>query len=296
VDAPPPPSRPGWYRDPDDPARLRHYTGRGWDSRRRTLPAWAIGVRDVVWVETARRDGDPVPDGPVHRAALPASANATGQSLSPAEVRRSSGTTRAGGPVGPRRAAGPGGGALHWSVGARPVRRASWSSPRTAFLLASTTVALVVVILVATLGLSNRPATDPSLAQDSTFIRSANIACGEAMGAIRSPPPSAESSATAGAMSPAAVAAANRNLEQLAARIRALPVVASAESLIQGWLDDWSRYATDRQRQADARSGGVGPGSLSSTVGLDEAAADAFPSAHGLSDCTLAPVTSSTPA
>jgi hypothetical protein len=299
MDAPSPPTSPGWYRDPEDPAQLRHYSGRGWDGRRRTMPAWAIGSEDFVWVATSRRDGDPVPDGPVHRAALPASANATGQTMSPVDVRRSAGGARGGAPVGPRRAASLSGGALHWSGGARPARRAAWANPRTSFMVASTLVGLMVVILVATVGLSNRPSTDPSLAQDSTFIRSANIACGEAMGAIRSPPASTQSSAASGSMSPAAVSAANRNLERLATEIKALPIVASAQSPIQGWLDDWNRYATDRQRQADlaataAGAGADGPGSLSSTVGLDEAAADAFPTAHGLSDCTLAPVASST--
>lgn len=280
----PPPSRAGWYRDPEDPVQLRHYNGRGWDTRRRTLPAWALGVTDFVVTETSRREGDPRLDGPVQRAALPAIANATATSSRPARSPRGPGS-----PVGERHAAGVGGRAPSWSGGTRPVRRAPWYSPRAAFLVSSTLVGLLIVILVATVGLANRPPFDPSLAQDATFIRAANIDCSEAMGAVRLPVPL---SGPAASESATTVATANQDLTRLAARIRNLPVVASAQALVQNLLDYWARYAADRQREVTALATSAAAtgqaAALSSTVSLDEAQADAIVTANGLGACRLA--------
>jgi len=300
VTGPPPPLQPGWYRDPDDPVRLRHHNGRGWDSRHRTMPAWAIGVGDLVATERSRREGDPTLEGPVQRAALAAIATGGAQSPSAAELRR---PARSAAAAGAGRGNGGAAAAAHRSGGVRPALRASWPRPHGAFLALPTMLVAAVALLVATLSLANRPVTVPTLAQDASFIRSANIACGEAMGAIRlpTPPGSAATPRPAAAPSPAAVATANRDLARLAAEIHALPVVDSARSLVQGWLDDWQRYTLDRQRQADAVAAGAmggpaGAASLTSALGFDEARANGFVTTNGLGACTLSSPDSVVPA
>jgi hypothetical protein len=37
----------GWYQDPDDPTGVRHWTGRGWTSRRRPRPGWYVVPIDL---------------------------------------------------------------------------------------------------------------------------------------------------------------------------------------------------------------------------------------------------------
>jgi hypothetical protein len=284
------PSWAGWYRDPEDPIRLKHWNGRGWDARHRTMPAWAVGVEDYVLDPPSRRNADPMLEGPVHRAALPAIATASAQSYRPAGAPGA-----AGGLLGARRTGSVGGGALHWSGGARPPRRPAWPHPRSAYVVASALVGLVVVILVVTVGLVSRPTTDLTLAQDSSFIRAANIACGESMGAIWLPSSGAKGpGGSAVRPSPAEVAAANADLTRLEATIRALPVVASAASEVQSWLDTWGRFAVDRQRLAVDGSGATGAGSLTSAVAFDVAQANAIVSSHGLTNCRLGPATALT--
>lgn len=38
---------PGWYQDPDDPTRVRHWNGRGWSGRRRPRPTWHVLPNDL---------------------------------------------------------------------------------------------------------------------------------------------------------------------------------------------------------------------------------------------------------
>ncbi|MBO0747070.1 MAG: DUF2510 domain-containing protein, partial [Acidimicrobiaceae bacterium] len=38
---------PGWYQDPDDPTRVRHWNGRGWTGRRRPRPTWHVLPNDL---------------------------------------------------------------------------------------------------------------------------------------------------------------------------------------------------------------------------------------------------------
>ena len=281
----PPPAPSGWYRDPGDPLALRHWNGRTWDCRGRTLPAWTVGTREFELLRTGRA-GDPSLEGPVRKAGLPAIATATAAASRPAR-----GGATAGRAVATGGAAGAGTGPTGVIGGARPARRRSAWRPPLAFMTTSALVSLIVVVLVATVGLASRPSTVPTLAQDPAFLRSANIACGEAMGAVRQ---TGSALGPAGAPLPAEVAAANQVLSRLTAEIRALPVVGSAQAEIQGWLGAWARYASDRQRQADAARGASGSSSatsLASQVSLDEAQADAFVTTHGLAACALAPTT-----
>jgi hypothetical protein len=254
------------------------------------MPAWAVGVEDYVLVGSSRRDADPMLEGPVHRAALPAIATASAQASRPA-----AGPSGAGGLPGTRRTGSGAGGPLHWPSGARPIRPSAWPNPRSAYVVGSALVGLVIVILVVTVGLVSRPTTALTLAQDSSFLRSANIACGESMGAVWLPPSGTKGAGgTVVVASPAEVATANEDLTRLEAAIRALPVVASAEGELQNWLDTWDRFAADRERLAAAESDATGASSLLSAVELDVAQANAIVSSHGLRNCILGPATSLT--
>ncbi|MHB1535624.1 MAG: DUF2510 domain-containing protein, partial [Acidimicrobiales bacterium] len=47
---------PGWYPDPNDPTRIRHWSGTGWSGRQRLRPAWTVATGDLaVLTERAER-------------------------------------------------------------------------------------------------------------------------------------------------------------------------------------------------------------------------------------------------
>ncbi|MGH9123084.1 MAG: hypothetical protein ACRDYC_14265, partial [Acidimicrobiales bacterium] len=41
------PLHPGWYQDPEDPTRLRHWGGSEWGNARRPKPGWTVATADV---------------------------------------------------------------------------------------------------------------------------------------------------------------------------------------------------------------------------------------------------------
>jgi hypothetical protein len=295
------PSQLAWYRDPDDPVRLRHWNGRTWDLRRRTVPAWLIATSEYAPVDAGRREGDPVPPGPVRAAGLPATATASMAASLPRPRPMARGRSLG------VRPAGAGASATGRSLGTRPVHRPAWSRPRAALMTVSALVGIAVLILAATVGIAPRPGGATTLSQDTGFTRAAGIACAATMGAARlTPPTSLSAGGGAPSATPAAVATANRALASLANRIRSIPVAGSGSGGVQKWLDTWDRYAADRARQAGLAASPAGHGpttgtsseaqSLASAVDLDAAQADAFATTNGLGNCTLdaaGPVTAS---
>lgn len=55
--------RPGWYRDPDDPRRLRYWDGASWTGKSRKQPLWASRAAEF---ETTHEELDRSTEGPVH--------------------------------------------------------------------------------------------------------------------------------------------------------------------------------------------------------------------------------------
>ena len=55
--------RPGWYRDPDEPRRLRYWDGKAWTGRSRKRPPWALHTEAF---EVTREEADRSVEGPVH--------------------------------------------------------------------------------------------------------------------------------------------------------------------------------------------------------------------------------------
>jgi hypothetical protein len=284
------PARPGWYRDPDDPARLRHWSGRSWDHRRRTLPTWAIATIDFV-ASDDRRAGRPTLEGPVHPAALPATATAaTAQSSRrrPAVVAARPGgfAGRGGG-----RVTAPGGGA----PGARAGGSATWPHPRAALILISAAVGVAILILSATVGGAPSATAPVTLADDSAFVAAATVACNSDIAAARLAPTPAISPkgsiGTSDPLTPTLVAEANDRLARLRTRLLALPVIAAARPGVQRWMDGWDRFAADRVRLAAlvAKSGAAAASTAAVTAALrsDAGDADAFAVSNHLDACTL---------
>lgn len=57
------PTRPGWYRNPDEPRSLRYWDGKSWTGRARSRPAWASEAEPF---ELTEQDFDRSVEGPVH--------------------------------------------------------------------------------------------------------------------------------------------------------------------------------------------------------------------------------------
>lgn len=56
------PSKPGWYRDPDNPRLLRHWDGSAWGDAHRNAPAWYLATELFLADENADRSSE----GPAH--------------------------------------------------------------------------------------------------------------------------------------------------------------------------------------------------------------------------------------
>ena len=54
---------PGWYRDPDEPRRLRYWDGNNWTGRSRKRPPWVLRTEPF---ELSPEDADRSVEGPVH--------------------------------------------------------------------------------------------------------------------------------------------------------------------------------------------------------------------------------------
>lgn len=266
----------GWYRDPADPAQLRHWNGRSWDARRRTLPAWCIATAELD--ADAGVVGQALLEGPVHPAQLPAAAAVAGASARTGAPPRGAGL-RSGHPV--------------VGLASRPAlrRHRRWRGGGAPGVVAFALIGLVLAAVTVSVGVGRRAGQSATLSADTAFVHAADVACASDMGAVRTPAGAAVSPAGAyGGPPPAEVAAANTSLARLSTRISSLATTAAEKAAVAGWLAGWSSYAHDRARLASARSarqpGGV-VAALGAQVKSDERSADAFAAANGLGSCTL---------
>lgn len=296
---------PGWYPDPDDPALLRHWSGRQWDSHRRHVPAWSVATEELRLLDAAEPPSGPAPDGPVHTEALPAVTAPFG-----------SGSTR-------RRLALP---APSWRspapspfedrprIGPTARSRRRWlAGPRRLASLMVVVALIAVTVSGAVSGGLRR--TGNSLMADTAFLRGANAACVATLGAVR--PVVGQSGATGGATptvptvpTVATVQAARSQLAGLSRRILQLASAPHATADVTGWLGLWAAWGAARASQArNATSSGQphgsggaggqshGGGSAATAAAAAQAdvrGADTFASHHGLSDCTLQGVPATT--
>lgn len=312
MERPAPLRPPGWYCDPDDPARLRYWGGRAWTNRRRLRPSWTIATAELVLPE-AGAAGDsapdaPVLDGPVRPAALPAVASA----LTGPPAGRPFG--RSTGPGGPRRHPlnsldFPGRPHLPPGGSLRAAREAS-RRPLVALVAA---VAVALLVMSVTVGVSHRySAALPSVA-DSRFVSAANSACASSMGALRSSPPAgapgqassgagssgAGSSGSGGLLSASRASRSADVVSRLRDQLLALPSESTTGPGVKAWLASWARFANDRRAYAKlvaATSAASRPVSASVTARRAQlaedalgaaTAADKYALAHGLTECAL---------
>ena len=293
----------GWYQDPDDPTRLRHWGGRGWSGRRRRRPAWELSSTDWV-LPMAASDEGPVLEGPVRPAELHAIAIAVTGTAEPrgatrtpvSRPRRSGHAPGVAGPS-PYRSRHPGGRPAAWAKPGRPVML---------LCLLATIALLSAVVSISATG----PSGYSSLVKDQSFVRAANSRCNSALAALRVP--GAEAITATGPPSLTAVRARATGIDALANQLQQLPLIAADRSQVQGWLADWRAYSADELAYATpppqvalpTTPGGRDTGQDASQdpsllVRANAAAngADRFALDNGLVSCTLAvhPAAASSP-
>lgn len=315
---------PGWYFDPDDPARLRYWNGKSWTNRRRLRPSWTIATRDIALPEVGpEADGSedsPVLDGPVRPAALPAVASSA--LTAPAPTNPLDRSSQPGGPG--RRSAtslflpgGPGSPQSGAGKGARDgVRR-----PLMALVAA---VAVALLVMSVTVGVSHRysaPVTVPV----TRFVDAANTACAASMGtlprAVSAPASGGRSklgstpthsthslstkalstngspahsssvhSSAGGLLSASAAARSAKIVSALRNQLLSLPSAATAGAGVKRWLANWARFAQDRRAYAQLlTTNPPGSGPLPTSVAARRArlAADALSAAQAADQYAL---------
>jgi hypothetical protein len=306
-----PPRAPGWYRDPADRSRMRHWSGAYWDVPSRRVPPWMAGTAAVITApaRSGQRAGGPRLDGPAHPAMLPANVKSAAQGRVTRRVPVPVATASTlGGPAGP-------GGAPTLIEPRVPIGRRRW--PGSAPLIVGGTLVLAILLAVAGMvAVSKSPITATQVSADPVFIRSANRACTQAMGAIRLPTRAAigdaadRGAATGGGApvpvpSPAVTATANRALRALVAKLQSLRSAGALGTQLVGWFDDLDRYAADRTVAA-GRAAGAGSGAVAvaghpspeatasaaakkalSAAGVAANQADSFALGNSLGECVL---------
>lgn len=312
---------PGWYSDPDDPTLLRHWSGRQWDSRRRHVPAWSIATEEFHLLDPSQPPSEATPDGSVHSEALPAVTTPFGSGSTRRRLALPPPSWRSPAPP-------PFGDRLRSGPAARPRQR--WlAGPRRLASLMVVVALIALTVSGAVNGGLRRPGN--SLAADTAFLRDANAACVATLGAVRpaaapsgathSPTTSASRAgegaagggtagvgATGAITTVAAVQAARSQLSDLSRRILQLARAPHATAYVTGWLRLWAAWGAARVRQArdtaagtsggasaaGASAAGASAAAASAAAQSDARQADAFANHHGLNDCTLQGVPTTT--
>jgi hypothetical protein len=277
----------GWYQDPDDPIRMRHWSGRSWSGRRRPLPAWSVAFRDVTPDGSlgAGEGGDgPVLDGPVRAEALPAIAAASAHTgeiperrAHPARARTGAGSNVRAGTAGP--------------ATLNPLPPSGLNRRRFVVLILGCVT--VLGLLIATVNAGNGGAAAYSAVSiDRSYLTAANRACRAVLGTGHTVPTIAAPATTAGDATK--ISAGATSLATLEAKLQALPATPAAASQISRWLTDWSAYIHDeRDDAAELTSPEVGgvtrPGVALARADASSAAtgADSFALRNGLGSCTI---------
>jgi hypothetical protein len=277
-----PPRAPGWYRDPLDRTRIRHWSGLYWDVPQRRLPPWALGTAAVVVSPRHLGQGEgPRLDGPVDLAALPVKARSS------ARVR----AARLGRPLPPGPShGGPGG--IGPSAGVHGPARPALSrrrQMRTPFTVSSVLVVAALLVVAGFISFSKSPSTVTQVSSDSAYVTAANTACTSSLGALTA----ADETATA---TPAEVASSNKVISALMTKLQTLPSAAAVAGQTSGWFASWSAYKVDRTREASylashpehSAPAQHEEAALAGETRTAAADADSFAQANSLGDCVLA--------
>lgn len=257
----------GWYQDPQDPARLRYWGERGWTNRRRPRPSWDLSSSAWALPEESVGSDDPVLEGPVRPAELPAIATAVSSARD--SLTSSSSPVHSGRR---RRDARVGHAAAEWQTdtGSRPL---GWSGTRRPVLVFCLLSVLALAAMVTTVDLA-RPSTRPSFAlDDPVFVSQADQECAQALPGLRITPKSGP-----------ATESDTQGIARLADRLGQLPVSTANQPEVNAWLADWHTYASDTR--ATAAKPSADPQVLLQ-ASLAQTRADEFAVANGITACTL---------
>lgn len=256
------PSRPGWYRDPDNPRLLRHWDGAAWGERSRRLPAWSHAVDLFVPDERVDRSSE----GPVHPHELRetvASVGGWSRDWLPWRPRQA-------GPGWPRSAAqapprqpGPARGAP--AQGLSPARR-----PLLAMMCLLVVAVAVVISSVAFITPYELRRSQPVAASllAARFTRLADHQCAQFV--------PAERAAFSSAAVPRALYASAAGVDKLRLRLSRLHYGAAQLGQVEEWLNALRLLTRDQRHYASslqAPTGGVGPLGPAPNVGDPNGAA-----------------------
>jgi hypothetical protein len=166
-----------------------------------------------------------------------------------------------------------------------PVRGFPW--PPVVIVGAVTLVALTVVGIRA---LSNRDGDGPRVVTDSTFVSAASAVCAEELQPLR--PPSSVEETIPPAQTADQVSRVADGIDELAERIRELPIASADQDLaVDAWLADWQTFtAAGRDYANEVRDGDVRSATRAARKGDPaQVRADKFARANGLAACQLRP-------
>ncbi len=230
-----PPTRPGWYRNPDDPRSLRYWDGKAWTGRPRSQPAWA--KRDEPF-ELEDNEVDRSVEGPVHPDELrePVTSGAWARDLfGPWRPRGPEGWHRGGGhPSRPMVSAGP----------QPPVRLGPARRPLVLLAALVMVAAAVVVSSVAVMS-PYEAKGNPELLQEAaqaSFTLQASRECAAVLPAYRA--------VLASSVDGPTISAAADELDVLGARLAAIPAAGGSQALVMEWLQAWKNYTADQRHYA----------------------------------------------
>jgi Protein of unknown function (DUF2510) len=239
------PTRPGWYRNPDDPRSLRYWDGKSWTGRPRPKPAWAIGL-DAF--ELHDEELDRSIEGPVHPHELrqPVTSAAWGREWFLARRPRQaeqSWQRGPGHPSGPSRAPGP-----PPSAKLGPARRP--------LILLAALVMVAAAVVVSSVAVMSPYETRGSLqlldqAAEASFTSQANRECAGTMPKYRA--------VLSDSVDGPSIQAAASQVDLLRHRLAAIPAYRGIEGPVEEWLQAWMIYTADQRRYADI----IGPARIS---------------------------------
>jgi Protein of unknown function (DUF2510) len=235
-----PPTRPGWYRNPDEPRSLRYWDGNSWTGRARSQPAWAKGAEPF---EVDDEELDRSVEGPVHPHELraPVTSGAWSRDLfGPWRLRQSEGWHRGGGP--PSRPV--------VSSGPQPAARLGPARRPLVLLAALVMVAAAVVVSSVAVMSPYETKGNPALldqAAEANFTTQANGACAATLPEYRY--------VLANSVNGPSIATAADQLDLLSQQLASIPVAGGLQSLVVEWLQAWKNYIADQRHYA----GIVGP-------------------------------------
>ena len=230
-----PPTRPGWYRNPDEPRSLRYWDGKSWTGRSRSQPAWAKRAEPF---ELEDNEFDRSVEGPVHPRELrePVTSGAWARDLfGPWRPRQSEAWRRGGGhPSHPTVPTGP-----------QPTVRLGPARRPLVLLAALVMVAAAVVVSSVAVMSPYETRGNPALldqAAQATFEAQASRECAAVL-------PTDRVILTSGVDGPSISAAANQ-VDLLSQHLAVIPATGGLQALVVEWLQAWKNYTADQRRYA----------------------------------------------